>query len=157
IGRESWLWIALILGGAAVACWMQREYKRGPDKNKTHGLVSFHQRDLALFCVVSLLLGGVGYVLFLIKLRYWTQTWYYFELLCLCVISLDGIVGIGWPRLRPWGWIRIGFVIIMMIWYAPSAWSEAHTRRSNVDLIAAVLNEKATPEDLIVVNSAWEG
>src|SRR4029077_15334320 len=62
-----------------------------------------------------------------------------------------------WPALRPWGWLRIGFMVALMSWGARSAWEEAHTRRSNVDLIADVLNQKAAAEDLIVVQSAWEG
>jgi len=40
---------------------------------------------------------------------------------------------------------------------AESAWEEAHTRRSNVDLIAAVLDKNAAEGDLIVVKSAWDG
>jgi hypothetical protein len=40
---------------------------------------------------------------------------------------------------------------------AESAWEEAHTRRSNVDLIAAVLGKNTSAGDLIVVQGAWEG
>jgi hypothetical protein len=113
--------------------------------------------DLALFCVVSMLCGTVGYMAFLMKLQYLTQTWYYVEMLCLCVISLDGILGANWPALRPWGLLRIGLLVGMMTWNAVSAWEEAHTRRSNVDLIAAVLEKKASKGDLIVVQDAWNG
>ena len=48
-------------------------------------------------------------------------------------------------------------MVLMMTWYASSAWEEAHTRRSNVDLIATVLSQRASEGDLIVVQSAWEG
>jgi hypothetical protein len=78
-------------------------------------------------------------------------------MLCLCAISLDGILGANWPALRPWGLLRIGFLMVVMTWSARSAWEEAHTRRSNVDLIAGVLDKKASKGDLIVVQSAWEG
>ena len=78
-------------------------------------------------------------------------------MLSLCAISLDGILGVNWPALRPWGLLRIGFMVVMMTWSAGSAWEEAHTRRSNVDLIATVLGQKASAGDLIVVQSAWEG
>jgi len=47
--------------------------------------------------------------------------------------------------------------VVMLTWYARSAWEEAHTRRSNVDLIADVLGQKASERDLIVVQGAWEG
>ena len=78
-------------------------------------------------------------------------------MLCLCAISLDGMLGANWPALRPWGLLRIGFMVVMMTWGARSAWEEAHTRRSNVDLIAAVLDKNASEGDLIVVQGAWEG
>ena len=113
--------------------------------------------DLALFCVVSMLFGVLGYLAFLLRLHYLTQTWYYVEMLSLCAISLDGLLGANWPALRPWGLFRIGFMVVMMTWGARSAWEEAHTRRSNVDLIAAVLDKNASAGDLIVVQGAWEG
>ena len=47
--------------------------------------------------------------------------------------------------------------MVMMTWGAKSAWEEAHTRRSNVDLIADVLSQKAPAGDLIVVHTSWEG
>ena len=72
-------------------------------------------------------------------------------MLSLCAIALDGMLGANWPALRPWGLLRIGFMVVMMIWCARAAWEEAHTRRSNVDLIAAVLEQKASEGDLIVV------
>jgi hypothetical protein len=96
-------------------------------------------------------------MIFLLKLHFLTSNWYYVEMLCLCAISLDGILGANWPALRPWGLLRIGFLVVVMTWSARSAWEEAHTRRSNVDLIAGVLDKKASKGDLIVVQSAWEG
>ena len=99
----------------------------------------------------------MGYLAFLLKLHYLTQTWYYVEMLSLCAISLDGLLGANWPALRPWGLLRIGFMVVMMTWGAGSAWEEAHTRRSNVDLIAVILDKNASEGDLIVVQGAWEG
>ena len=37
------------------------------------------------------------------------------------------------------------------------AWSEAHTRRSNLDVVAAFLSQNASAGDLIVLQDAWEG
>jgi len=48
-------------------------------------------------------------------------------------------------------------MMVMMTWGARSAWEEAHTRRSNVDLIADVLGKNASEGDLIVVDNAWDG
>ncbi|MGO9000811.1 MAG: hypothetical protein ACLQHM_02465 [Limisphaerales bacterium] len=157
-GPEIWLWIALLLVGSVVALVMQRARERQEHNQEAAAVVAVRVRtDLALFCVVSMLFGTVGYLAFLLRLHYLTQTWYYIEMLSLCAISLDGLLGANWPTLRPWGLFRIGFMVVMMTWGARSAWEEAHTRRSNVDLIAAVLDKNASAGDLIVVQGAWEG
>jgi hypothetical protein len=44
-----------------------------------------------------------------------------------------------------------------MTWSARAGWEEAHTRRSNVDLIAIVLGKNVSEKDLIVVQDAWDG
>ncbi len=157
-GPEVWLWIMLLLGGSVVALMMQRARTRQMHNQEAAAAITARIRaDLALFCVVSVLLGIAGYGAFLVKLRYMTQAWYYVEMLCLCAISLDGLLGANWPALRPWGLLRIGFLLMMMTWGARPAWKEAHTRRSNVDLIAAVLTKNASEGDLIVVRTSWEG
>lgn len=156
-GLEAWLWVALVVGGAAVALLMQRAQRR-PAQNPVAVASTFPGRaDLVLFCAVSMVIGVVGCFAFLFRLRYPTESWYYVEMLCLCAISLDGLFGANWPAARPWGLLRIGFMVLVMGWGMRSAWAEAHTRRSNVDLIAAVLNQNAGPGDLIVVQSAWVG
>jgi hypothetical protein len=157
-GPEIWFWVVLLLVGSVVALMMQRT-RRGQAQNPEVAPASTARvrADLALFCVVSMVFGIVGYMAFLMKLQYLTQTWYYVEMLCLCVISLDGILGANWPALRPWGLLRIGLLVGMMTWSAGSAWEEAHTRRSNVDLIATVLDKNASAGDLIVVHDAWNG
>jgi hypothetical protein len=157
-GPEIWLWIMLLLGGSIVAFMMQRARERQAQNQEAVAAIAARTRtDLALFCVVSMLFGTAGYMAFLLQLKFLTSNWYYVEMLCLCAISLDGILSANWPRLHPWGLLRIGLLVVMMTWSARSAWEEAHTRRSNVDLIAAVLGQKATEGDLIVVQDAWDG
>ena len=102
-------------------------------------------------------LGSLGILVFLFRLHFLTQTWYYVEMLCLCAISLDGMLGANWPALRPWGLLRIGFMVVMMTWSAKAGWAEAHTRRSNVDLIAAVLSQNAVGRRPDRGADAWEG
>jgi hypothetical protein len=155
---EIWLWIVLLLGGSVVALVMQRARERQAQNPEAAAEITARVRaDLALFCVVSVLFGVLGYLAFLLKLQYPMNKWYYIEILSLCAISLDGLLGASWPALRPWGLLRIGFMVVVMTWGARAAWEEAHVRRSNVDLIADVLGQKASAGDLIVVQSAWEG
>jgi hypothetical protein len=157
-GPEVWLWISLLIGGSIAALIMQRAREYVSRRSETVASVAVGIRaDRALYCVVSMLFGVFGLFAFLLKLHYSTQTWYYVQLICLCAISLDGLLAANWPALRPWGLLRIGFLAMVMTWGAWSAWEEAHTRRSNVDLIAFILAKNAGAEDLIVVNSVWEG
>ena len=155
---EVWFWIALLWGGVLTALLLQRQYQRQKSSPEAAVVANLRARaDLALFCAVSVVVGVLGYLAFLLRLHYPTQTWYYVEMLCLCAISLDGLLGANWPALRPWGLLRIGLMIGLMTWFARSGWEEAHTQRSNIDLIAAVFDKKAAEGDLIVVQSAWEG
>ena len=48
-------------------------------------------------------------------------------------------------------------MIAMMLWSARAMWEEVHTRRSNLDLIAAVIEQQPSEGDLVVVQSMWEG
>src|SRR6266542_2567190 len=113
--------------------------------------------DLALFCVTSVVLAIIGYCGFLLRLQFFLQPWYYVEILILCATSLDGILSASWPALRPWGLIRVGFLVVMTILNAGPAWAEAHTRRSNIDVVAGFLSNNASAADLIVLQDAWEG
>ena len=157
-GPQIWIWIALLLAGIIVAVIMQRTRVRQRSKPEVASKNANPDRsDLALFCVTSVVLGIIGYIGFLLKLQFFVQPWYYVEILILCAISLDGILSASWPALRPWGLARIGFLVMMMILNAVPAWAEAHTRRSNLDVVAAFLSHNASVGDLIVVQEAWEG
>ena len=158
-GPEIWIWVVLLLGGLIAALATQRAWehqKHNPEAAAMAGSVRA-RADLALFCVVSMVLGTIGYSAFVLRLHYVTQSWYYIGMLGLCSISLEGLLNANWPVLRPWGLLRIGLMAAMLSGNAGSAWEEAHTRRSNVDLIASALGQKAAGGDLIVVQGAWEG
>jgi hypothetical protein len=157
-GAQIWIWIALLLGGIIVAVIMQRPCVRQTQKPEAASKSANPGRsELALFCVISMVLGIIGYIGFLLKLQFFMQPWYYVEILILCAISLDGILSVSWPALHPWGFVRIGFLVMMMILNAGPAWAEARTRRSNLDVVAALLSHKASAGDLIVIQHAWEG
>ena len=156
-GPEVWLWIALLLGGIIAALLAQRVRPAASESNATPASNTPNRRDLALYCMTSAALGTAGFLVFLFWLRYFTQAWYYVELFCLCAIAFDGFLGATWPALRPCGLLRIGFMLALMAWTARPGWEEAHTRRTNVDLIAALLEKDASAQDFIVVQTAWEG
>jgi hypothetical protein len=158
VGPQIWIWIALLLAGIVVAVMMQRTRARQTPEPKVAWTITGRERsDLALFCVTSMVLAIIGYFGLLLKSQFFMQPWYYVEILILCAISLDGILSASWPALRPWGLLRIGFLVVTMILNAGPAWAEAHTRRSNLDVVAAFLSHNASTGDLIVVQEAWEG
>jgi hypothetical protein len=157
-GPQIWIWIMLLLAGIIVADMMQRtRVRQGPKPEGASKSANPERFDRALFCVTSVILGVIVYTGFLLKLQFFMQPWYYVEILVLCAISLDGILTANWPALRPWGLLRIGFLVMMMTLNAGPAWAEAHTRRSNLDVVAAFLSHNASAGDLIVVQNAWEG
>jgi hypothetical protein len=157
-GPQIWIWIMLLLAGIIVAIIMQRT--RGhqtPQPEVASNRANREWSDLALFCVTSVVLGIIGYTGFLLKLQFFVQPWYYVEILILCAICLDGILTASWPAVRPWGLLRVVFLVEMIVLNAGPAWAEAHTRRTNVDVAAAFLSHNASAGDLIVVQNAWEG
>jgi hypothetical protein len=156
-GPQTWIWMGLLLAAIIVAVLLQRTGARRPAEPEDHNRGNRDPSDLALFCVTSMALGIIAYTGFLLRLRFSMESWYYVEILILCAISLDGILTARWPALRPWGLLRITFLAVMITLNAGPAWAEAHTRRSNLDLAAAFLSENASPNDLIVVQDAWEG
>ena len=157
-GSQIWIWVMLTLGALLVAAAVQRAGSRQVHEAEPSARsAGYVNRDLALFCLISMLFALAAFVVFLIRLQFFVQSWYCVESLTLCAISLDGILSMNWPSLAPWGLLRIGFMVVMMILMAGSAWQEAQTRRSNVDVAAAILEREASPGDLIVMQDAWEG
>jgi hypothetical protein len=156
-GPQIWIWIVLLLAGIIVAVIMQRLRVSQTLKPEVVLKSANAQRsDLALFCVTSMVLGIIGYFGFLLKLQFFMQPWYYVEILILCALALDGILTTNWSALCPWGLVRIGLLVMTMILNARPAWAEAHTRRSNLDVVAAFLTHNASAGDLIVVQDVWE-
>jgi hypothetical protein len=157
-GHEVWLWVLLLLGGLAITAALQfRRTRPTPGPAASPGTQINSSADLTLYCATSLVLGLSAYLFFLVRLHYLTQAWYYLLPVCLCAISFDGLLGAITLARRPWTILRIGLMVFLLTWTGRAAWREAHTRRSNVDIIAAILNQKAAPGDLIVVQSSWEG
>jgi hypothetical protein len=160
---ELWVWILLLLGGITLAFWTQfgRRHSTGQQAaasgSQPVGANPNRRADLALFCGLSLFCGLGGYLAFLMRLHFPTQPWYYVGLLSLCALSLDGVLTAGWPATRPWGFVRIAFMVGMMLWGSRAMWEEVHTRRSNLDLLAAIIEKQSFEGDLVVVQSMWEG
>jgi hypothetical protein len=155
---QIWIWIGLLCAGIIVAAMLQRKpVHRGQKPEGAANSANPDRSDRALFCVVSIILAIIGYSGFLLRLQFFMQPWYYLQILVLCIICLDGILTANWPAFRPWGLMRVIFLVEMMVLNARPAWAEARTRRSNLDVVGVFLSQKASGSDLILVQDAWEG
>jgi hypothetical protein len=160
-GFEVWIWLALV----AFAAWVgvsAQFYQTSEQVNAEKSLRSpadpvQARADLALFGVITLVCGTLGQSCFLLRLHYPTQSWYYVSMFALCAISVESVLKASLPAWRHWALLRVSFLGLMLALTWRGSWEEAHTRRSNVDMIAAALEKEAAPGDLIVVYSAWEG
>jgi hypothetical protein len=119
------------------------------------GQLRMSQRDraVALFSLVALVVGVVGTYVFLHELSYYTQPWYYLTLLAIAGVCIDALFGavIHTPALRI---ARLALALLLAGATLLPTTREVQKRMSNVDLVAARLNEIALPGDVVLVN-AW--
>lgn len=87
-GLEIWGWIILLAGGLGVAAVWLRAGTGAPSNPEVR-----RRADLALFCATSMVLGVLGLLLFLFSMRILLQRWHFIQMLCLCGIAMDGILG----------------------------------------------------------------
>lgn len=139
----SWIWLALGLGALifAITFLIQR---RGAARNVDY--------DRVLFATVALVVGVVGYFLFLKIVGYSTSYWYYIALLAFGAIGMEMIYSVL-PDRTPWRITRVLFVLAIVAMSLPTAFGISRERRTNVDVIAAELARQAHVEDFIIVDS----
>jgi hypothetical protein len=106
---------------------------------------------LAVFGLLSCALALICYFIFLKALGYPTQDWYYLSLIAVLVLGLDITAGVLAERLDWVAALRLALAVGVTAVLAKPAFTEARTRMSNVDLVAAELKRRAAPEDFIVV------
>jgi hypothetical protein len=116
------------------------------------GLNDQAKSDRVLFGLVTLVIGTVGYGVFISALGYLTQPWYYVAFLAFGGTCLEMVLAAIWRR--EWSLLARGtFALAIMGVGAYPAWQALHFRQTNVDVVAARLQEQAAPEDLILINS----
>ena len=103
------------------------------------------QHDREFFAVVSLIIGVIGYGIFLLVLGYQTQPWYYVTLLAFSALCFEIIFA---PALL----LRAVFAFVFLAITFFPAQRALQQRHTNLDLVAARLQELATPEDLIIAH-----
>ena len=107
-----------------------------------------------IFWAVTLVVGIVGYIVFLEISRLPTQPWHYTPLLIFAAVCLDALV------VRAGRWARLA-VIALAVVSAVCAWPlggrTIQQRQTNLDLIATRLEAEAGPGDFIILHPWYHG
>jgi hypothetical protein len=106
------------------------------------------RREVIVFSSVFLVVGTFAYLAFLKILSYPPQPWYYLAAIAIVASSMDGFMGAAKSPT-----IRIVLTLGVLIFAGNAAepvWINVAVRRTNVDLIAAQLEQSAAKDDLIV-------
>jgi hypothetical protein len=138
-----WMWLGLIplALGAGLAALLQRTKSAG-----------IGREDLPLYGASALVAGIAGFLVFLRISELPTQPWYYLPLLVVAATAMDAALANWCRRFRVW---PAAFLVIMVgLLFFPTL-QYAGYRQTNIDLIAAELQNRAEPGDFIVVNP-WQ-
>ncbi|MDQ6911798.1 MAG: hypothetical protein M3128_02870 [Verrucomicrobiota bacterium] len=125
-----WVWPALFLLAVIVSTAAFRRAK---------------MEDRDVFTFFSLIVGVLGYGVFLRVLGYQTQPWYYITLMAFSALCFEIILA---RALLARALFALAFVGITFF----PATRALHQRQTNMDLVAARLEELAAPADFIIAN-----
>lgn len=107
--------------------------------------------DVVIYCSTALVVGLVAYHLFLRRLQYLTQPWYYLALMAFTAAALDALFS-AIVRQPIWRLVRLVAVAGMIALTFSPVRSILQTRMTNFDVTAAWLGQHAAADDLIIVN-----
>lgn len=135
-------WILLLLAGAVVVFF---RFFPGNERIKNA------QKELIWFAVTTILLAVPAYYLFLSKLRFVTQPWYYMPLITVVALSLEAIFAVAenWEQGRLF---RLVAFLVILVAAIPPISGVIQLRMTNVDLIADRLNHSSKKNDLVIVS-----
>lgn len=146
-GRESLLaWVALA-SAAAVYGTIAVIFSRWLN-------ISEDQREIALFALVTLLVGTIGSFIFLRALSYYTRPWYYLTLLTVTAISVDILFG-AVVQARALRFSRVVAALLLGTATLIPGSRLVRQRLTNVDIVAAKVDSIADHGDMIIV-SPWQ-
>jgi hypothetical protein len=110
------------------------------------------KKERILFGLVTLVIGTAGYAGFISVLGYLTQPWYYIAFAAFAATCIEMVLASIWTR--EWSLLgRAAFTLAIVSVGVYPAWQALYFRQTNVDVVAAQLETKAAPNDLILINS----
>ncbi len=141
-----WMWIAAIGLAAAVfaRAWRTGSGDEPPER------AAWLYAGLATGIVMPL------YLAFLKGLGMAGSTWYLLAPLVVAASALDGLGGAcrRWPR---WRWVPAVFLVTTVALGLGGARYEVGMRATNADVVAALVEQGAGPDDLVIVSPWWNG
>lgn len=114
------------------------------------------QQDIALFSAVAVSVGAAVYYIFLHRLSYITQPWYYLAFMALFAVAADSSLALVVNRYAT-RIIRLVMVASLMAVSLPAAMASVRTRMTNLDLVAAELARLVDKDDFVLVAVWYNG
>jgi hypothetical protein len=140
------LWIGLVLlGFVTTLSLVFRAFRQRISPDRLHLLV---------FSSITLALGVAGHFAFLWKLSYYMQPWYFLASLSIVGATIDGVL-VGWGPIG--NRFRLYLAAMLLICCPPSLMAAAGQAKTNMNLVAARIQQADSPGDLIIVNQWWMG
>jgi len=147
-----WVWIAL--GGMVVVLGLISLLQPRSVVASSGGQLT--QTELRVFAGGVLLMAVVGYFLFLHFAALITEPWYFLPLVAVIGVCFDlGINLLQLPRL--WKTASFGALAATAVIAAIFGLRDLNCRFTNIDLAAAYLQDKAAPQDYVVVTPWYLG
>jgi hypothetical protein len=111
------------------------------------------QPDLALFGGIAIVLGAIGFGLFIKASGLPTQSWYYIPVLCFTMVCCDSV----FPRVHSLTMTGVLVIASFALLVSPTAYSALCWRQTNGDMLAAQLTKAAVTDDYIIVHPWYNG
>jgi hypothetical protein len=143
-----WIWISLLV--IAIGAFA---YQISPRPIPTLSALT----EVPLFGLAAMAAGVVCFYGFLKFLGQHTTVWYYVSIMALLAILADVAIQGLLRAHSTWRWVQVGLVAVVALWIGPSTWQVAHSRWTNIDLVADKLRTAAGPNDFIVVTNWYMG
>jgi hypothetical protein len=135
-----YFWIGLVAIGLIAAAFTH-VWKRCAEQDRQCQI---------LFGAIALVVATVTTIVFFRKVGWPTSPWYFLPLMAVSVMSLHAITS-ALIKLKSKIFAPIAAAILSLL-MVPSITQHALTRRTNADLIAVAVAQKATKEDLVLVS-----
>lgn len=142
----AWVWVGLAAVAAGLAACALRRRWRAVDAAAGD--------DAVVYAGTALVVGVVGFGVFLKTANFPTQSWYYVPLLVFVAACLDVAVVAGHRVLRwvmPVVAVAAGAVVLVL------GAGPLRTRQTNIDQLAQRLTREAVAEDFILVHPWYAG